>query len=65
MPVLPVEMAGRWGREDRQELATIPAGALSIPLRTGAESEKKPQTIYADHCGQKQAIPLDSRGKMA
>src|SRR5215472_18883906 len=41
MPVLPVEMAWRWGRENGQEIAMIPVGALSAPPRSSPQSRGK------------------------
>ncbi len=40
MPVVRVELAGRWGRDNGQEIATRPVGALPAPLRSAPERGK-------------------------
>jgi hypothetical protein len=65
-PVVLVEMGWRWGKDSRQELATNSGGEVSTPLRSHLPlGREKGLDNYPDHCGHKQAIPLDTRGKMA
>ena len=71
MPVVRGEMAGREGKDNGQEIAKRPVGALPAPLRSAPRAGKRDGTIIqttADnltHEDNNQAISLDRRGNMA